>query len=453
MKKPNILFLFPDQHRREWMPYDDAVFARWDMEKPQLHLPNISKLMENGVTFLNAITSSPLCAPARACLAAGVRYPRCETFLNSSDFPLSKPTIYKAIRDAGYNVYGTGKFDLRKHTCDWFNKENYDTLGFTKAIDNEGKLDAISSYKIKDAPQGPYMEFLSNAGLVQKHLDDFNGRGRQTYTTPLPDYAYCDNFITKNTIELIEQAPVEKPWFMQVNFTGPHDPFDVTERMYGTVKNREYEPPHNPQPEANSNEIRQCYAAMIENIDRNIGEIIDCIKKRGELDNTVIIYASDHGEMLGDHGKYAKHLPHRGSIGIPMIISHPNQKRKNRQEDAIIELQDLTSTIAQFAGADMPWAVDSIPLVSLINGDTCEHRAYGYCAIKGNKNKAGFKCVLNEKYKYIEYDDGNICLFNVQDDTWEDNNIAADLPDIIKEMRAALYLAENPQPITTERNG
>ena len=136
--RPNILFLLPDQHRFDWLGTNPVL---------PLRTPNLDRLGAQGVRFARAITPSPLCAPARACLAAGREYDRCGVPNNKFDYPLSQPTYYQALRDAGYRVAGVGKFDLHKATLDWGldGSRLIREWGFTEGIDNEGKMDAIAS--------------------------------------------------------------------------------------------------------------------------------------------------------------------------------------------------------------------------------------------------------------------------------------------------------------------
>ena len=109
-QKPNILFVLPDQHRPDWLGCNPDLPVR---------TPNLDRLARNGIRFTNAFTPSPLCSPARACLAAGRDYGRCGVRNNRQNTPLSLPTYYQALRDAGYEVAGVGKFDLHKPDLDW----------------------------------------------------------------------------------------------------------------------------------------------------------------------------------------------------------------------------------------------------------------------------------------------------------------------------------------------
>ncbi|MFI3207376.1 MAG: sulfatase-like hydrolase/transferase [Clostridia bacterium] len=420
MKKPNILFLFPDELRREWLSYSDDIFKYWEVERPNLNLPNIEYLQKRGVTFLNAVTPSPLCAPARACLAAGVQYKNCETFNNTFDFPIDKSTVYKAMQDEGYEVCGVGKFDLQKLTCDWFDESKPKSWGFSKAIDNEGKMDCVKFAKRLGKAAGPYMKFLDEHGYMETHIDDMHDRKHKTNTCPLPDNAYCDNWITQNAIDFISEIPLGKPWFMQVNFAGPHPPFDITEQMRETVENRHYETGICCTLEYNL-ETRKNYAAMIENIDRNIGLLIELLKERGELDNTVIVFSSDHGEMLGDFNRYGKGVAFRGSINIPLVVSMSNGVRQNEYENSFVELQDLTQTFADITGAKFERKDESISLLDLLNDKTKTHRDFAISSLINSDN--GFKCIVDNNYKYVETKKGEKSLFNLQNDILEKNNI------------------------------
>ena len=107
--------------------------------------------------------------------------------------------------------------------------------GFSDGIDNAGKWDAVRSGA--EEPKDPYMNYLHQNSLVQTHLDDMyrrQGNKIATFATDLPEEAYCDNWIAQNGIDLLDRCPDDQPWFLQINFTGPHDPWDVTHRMKAT---------------------------------------------------------------------------------------------------------------------------------------------------------------------------------------------------------------------------
>jgi len=469
-KRLNFLFLFPDQHRGDWMPYRKDVLEKMGMEKLPLRMPNIEKLMSEGVTFANAVTSSPLCAPARACLASGLRYMRCRVASNRDNYPVDQKTYYSVLGEAGYSVGAVGKLDVHKEALYWGLDgwvPDLGKMGFTHAIDNEGKWDAITSVitersedgqrkRIKPAdykPKGPYMRYLSDKGLMMAHINDFMKRALSrernetnflnTDPTDLPEESYCDNWLTGNGIEMLRSFPEDRPWHLVVNFTGPHDPWDVTKRMKKLWENTPFPNPNQGNNRTADEEIkiRQNYAAVLENIDRNAGLLIDVVRKRGELDNTIIIYSSDHGEMLGDFGRYAKVVPQRGSVKIPLVISGPGIK-KEISSDALIELQDLTATIIDYAGATMKEAEDAISLRHLLEGEDEVHRDYQISALDmSREGRVPWRMITDGKYKLIVESNDNISLYCLEDDPWENNDIAGVHPEVVSQLLEKLAAA------------
>lgn len=374
--RPNILFLFSDQHRGDWMPYKESVRREQGMDSLPLSMNNMKRLMDGGTTFTRNVSSSPLCVPARACLASGMFYDRCEVYNNDFCYPLKKPTFYKVLKDGGYEVCGVGKFDLHKPIFYWGTDgwiDQLSELGFTDAIDSEGKYDLLwSSFH---APRGPYAQFLSQNGLLKEHAKDYIRRylnANDVEVTPLPEYAYADNWVSQNALEKLKGlARQEKPWFLMVNFSGPHNPWDVTASMKDKVKGIDFPIPKTYSGDSDTlNAVRQNYAAMLENIDENIGAILNELKATGQYDNTVIIYSSDHGEMLGDHDRYMKSVPYRGSVHIPLVISGPGVS-PGKVCDELVQLHDLAATIVDFAGMEMPAETDSCSLKGL----TCDENA------------------------------------------------------------------------------
>jgi arylsulfatase A-like enzyme len=327
-RQPNILFFFPDQQRHDWTGLNRAL---------PLRTPHCNDLAALGTNFTRAWCSSPLCAPSRACVASGRRYERCGALDNGANYPLAQPTYFQGLRVAGYRVAGVGKFDLHKDTTDpdnlWWDLDGSRLLhewGFTEGIDNEGKFDGSGSYRRHGGPRGPYLDFLARRGLadiyVQEHEDAKQHMG--ACTTALPEDAYCDNWVAENGLRLLQQFPVDQPWHLVVNFTGPHNPMDVTASMRARWRDVDF-----PMPYANDEadhagllRNRQNYAAMIENIDTHVGRFMQLVEARGELADTLIIYTYDHGEMIGDHGLWGKSTWQQPSVGVPLIIAGPEVK-------------------------------------------------------------------------------------------------------------------------------
>lgn len=426
MKRPNILFLLPDQHRPDFVGMNPALPVR---------TPHLDRLAEQGVQFTNAFTPAPLCAPARACLASGKDYAHCGVAGNDVDYPLAQPTYYAALRRHGYHVAGVGKFDLHKATYDWGldGSRLLDEWGFSEGIDNEGKLDAVRSGA--QHPRGPYMAYLHRQGLAQRHVDDLDSRQSYAYThpTPLPDDAYCDNWIAENGLRLLRNFPADRPWHLVVNFTGPHNPMDVTAAMQARWQDVAFPLPHgNDQFEAETHQqIRRNYAAMIENIDHHVGRFLQAVEARGELEQTLIVFSSDHGEMLGDHNRWGKKSYYQPSVGVPLVVSGPGVQRGVRTS-ALALLHDLAATFLDVAGAGPLPDMEARSLLPLLAGERPHHRPVAVSALEN------WRMVFDGRYKLVSFDDSSLLLFDLLEDPHEETDLAAQLPGEVDRLRAAM---------------
>lgn len=412
-KGVNILFFFPDQFRYDWTSMNPSM--------PNI-TPNLKNLADRGVFFSSAICPSPLCAPSRACLASGRQYDRCRVQSNAAPFPLDETTFYKLLRDsAGYNVLGCGKFDLNKPGKTWGTDGKHrreglpsllDVWGFTDGCDIAGKKDGVNAYN-KNLPE-PYFAYLKGHGLLDKTMTD---------------EAYCDNWIARNGLELLRAVPNGEPWFLQINFNGPHDPYDPTQSMLKGWETAIFPPALDN--DKNVNEIRQRYSAEVFNIDSWIKVYLDELQKRGELDNTIIIFCSDHGDMLGDHGLYGKYEPYQSSVGVPLVISGPGIK-KNLINTKPVSTLDLTATLLDFAKIKIPSLMDSKSLKSYLETGKGNNRKYVTSAL------GDWRMVFDGRYKLIENKNAPLVLYDLQKNPSENNNIAEQNQRIVKSLKKLL---------------
>ena len=452
---PNVLLVVADQHRFNWLE---------GLSDLPVRTPNIQRLRENGVTFTRATTPSPLCAPARACLATGRDYDSSPVPNNFHDLPVGIDTYYRRLRDdAGYFVAGVGKFDLHKKTQDW-NVDGSRLLGewgMSDGIDNEGKFDSLTSGRAE--PRGPYMKHLYDRGLARAHLSDFSRRADAPYAdvelSPMPEESYLDNWIANNAHALLDRRPADRPWHLVVNFAGPHDPMDVTERMRAAWTDVDFPPPHDHgEFDGEHNDVCRRYAAMIENIDSHVGTFLDRLESEGELDNTVVIYTSDHGEMLGEHGIWGKQVALDPSIRIPLVVSGPVLRMRGVDSGALVSLEDVAATILELAGVQVPDAMTARSLVPVLLGETVRHREYtisGLDRSEGEIRAAAahyghnlwvalrqWRTITTETVKLTTSPDlEHPYLVDLGEDPFEEHNIAADRPDSTERLLEHLHAA------------
>jgi choline-sulfatase len=448
--RPNLLFLVTDQQRYDWVGMNSRVPVR---------TPNIERLADRGVHFREAVCPSPLCGPSRACLASGMEYDDCGVLDHTQNYPLDRKTLYGRLRDeAGYHVMGCGKFDLHKPEFNW-GVEGQHCLkewGFSAGQDSAGKWATKNSWVEHDGPNDPYMAMLDREGLAKAHVTDFQRRWRKspgdTWPTPLPEEAYADNVVADTGLELLADAPETDPWFLQVNFSGPHDPWDVTHDMHGWYRGENAVDFPGPAPVGETdgytgekhNEIRRNYAAMVENIDRHLGRYREKLQERGEWENTIIAFTSDHGEMLGDQGHWKKKRPYHPSVSVPLVIGGPGI-RDGHVSDEPASVLDLHATALDYAELDHD-GVDSRSLRPYLASETEDHRDYVYAGL------GSWRMAYDGRYKLItgfnpdaghglsaEMDaSADPLLFDRERDAFETTDVARQTPEVVERLRGRI---------------
>ncbi|NKB71688.1 MAG: sulfatase-like hydrolase/transferase [Candidatus Latescibacteria bacterium] len=410
-KQPNILFVLTDQQRPDWLEMN-----------PQLSLrtPYLRRLAERGAWYQNAVCPSPLCVPSRACLSSGNEYDRCGVRSNNAPYhPEQTPYQRRLREEAGYWVMGCGKFHTGLNTdADGEFIWGLDgsaaaaTWGYDQALFNAGKNQAVLMMEKSGRPRDAYMTFLQQRGEAQIHIDDYvRRRGQQredifltTFPTQVSETGYFDNWITANALDLLDGAPCDRPWFLEVHYQNPHHPWDITEAMHQWYRDPDVDFPH-PEYEDGSvpaqvhQEVRRNYAAMVEHLDACLGRLVAKLEERGELDNTLVVFSSDHGEMLGDYGQWQKLSPLQASVGVPLVVAGPGVAQQAPSQVPVTTL-DLHATFLDLAGVD-PGAVDSRSMRSLWDGQTERHRDVVLSGL------SGWRMAYDGRYKLIRgYDPG-----------------------------------------------
>jgi arylsulfatase A-like enzyme len=455
-RTPNLLFFFPDQHRFDWLGFGDRALP--------ISTPNLERLAGRGTWFRRAVCPAPVCAPSRACLASGREYDRCGVRDNEDNYPLDQPTYYGRLRDGGYHVMGVGKLDLAKQANDWGldGRNHMEAWGFSDQVNSCGKADGMSAY-LKDpvGAKDPYYAYLDGrtpprgracADDIHRRRRDFpNHWWADTDPCPLDDDDYFDNWVARTGLELLDRAPADRPWHLVVNFPGPHPPVDITHAMERRVRGPERVVEGLPAAygyeglldAANLMRTRQNYTAMVENIDRWLGIYLDRIDRRGELDDTLVVYSSDHGEMLGDHSRWGKSVPYQASIGVPLLVAGQGV-RAGREIDAPIATLDLAATFLDYAGVPVPADMDSRSLRPQLEG---RHRAGRDVALSGLRtNEGDFRLAFDGRYKLVRgFGDQATRLHDLEADPRELVNLASRQPREVRRLEEWLPAAATPQ--------
>jgi arylsulfatase A-like enzyme len=218
-----------------------------------------------------------------------------------------------------------------------------------------------------------------------------------------------------------------------VNFTGPHNPMDVTAAMRDRWQGVHFLPPvavpgglDGAALEAHD-AVRQNYAAMLENIDAQVGRLLELARQRGELERTVVVYSSDHGEMLGDHGRWGKSVHFQPSVGVPLVVAGPGV-RAGTASEALVSLHDLTATFLDFAGLPPLPEMDSRSLRPVLSGEARLHRPHVRSGL------GAWRMVFDGRYKLVRgAPDGDagpaqLRLFDLAEDPQETRDLAPQRP-------------------------
>jgi arylsulfatase len=442
--KPNILFIMVDQLRFDYLGYHGSDFVK---------TPNIDRLASRGMQFTNCFTNSPLCVPARVALATGLHPGRMGVLNNNSYLPPNIPTFYQRFRDNGYRVGCIGKLDLAKP--DPYNGRYGDRpcayqWGFTHPEECEGKMHA----GMFSTPQGPYAFHLQDLGLYNAFHQDYTQRSASSFAldcrdSVLPTEAFADVYIGSKAVQWLNWVPSDFPWFYFISFVGPHNPYDPPTEYADKYRNAVMPEPIKPCKEGKPTwihkrmitddegkiaETRRQYCASIEVIDDQVGLILDELERSGMHDHTYIIFTSDHGEMIGDHGIYTKSVAYEPSIHVPLIVAGADID-EGQVSDALVELIDLNATACDLA--ELPsigGLTDALSILPLLKGESVVHRE-DIVSCEGN-----FRCIRNERYKYIDNFNDISELYDMLSDPHERNNIAMLNPEIVKELSGKLVM-------------
>ena len=438
-QKPNILLLMTDQQR--W----DAMGCSGDW----VQTPNLDRIASEGVRFTNCVTTSPVCVPARLSLATGL-YPHNTGVWNNQKHKMKPdtPTWMQAVRDAGYRTSLFGKTHLHTNVGDLREREH---LMHAYGLDD---VNEIGGPRASMNCLSYMTEMWEEKGLWKAYRDDYQQRFKTkphlVRPTPLGLENDADVYVGQQAKLYLQNYNRIEPWFCWVSFGGPHEPWDCP-KPYASMYNPNDMPKPVPRQVAGNRprgsldnlmknkkkspkfdvgdvgKMRADYAGNVTLIDDQIGEILETIEKRGELDNTVIVFCSDHGEMNSDYGLIYKSNFFNGAVRIPFLVRTPDtlkEETSDRTCDSPIEWIDIGPTLVELAGGELKHRQFGKSLCPVLDDTEMTHREFAISEISREIMLLNqeWKIALNkEKQPYL--------LFNVQDDPDEVNNLAG-LPNM-----------------------
>jgi len=381
--RPNILLVMTDQQR-----YDTLGCTGYE----HMITPHLDALAARGAAFSHAFVQGAMCGPSRNSIVSGQYVHTHGWYGNEQWLSPEQPNWIARLRDGGYRTVNFGKmhtFPLRL------------PAGFQHRTVVENK-------NYQQGHHGPdpddYDLFLMRHGLKRpaltyyKDIDDWPDRLQAT-TWPLADELYPDNFIGQQTVDYLEGYDFERPLFLWCGFAGPHDPYDVTADYLALYDDVEVPDPVGfdgelgtkppPQQQAMAGmegkrspaavwwsratpervrRMRRHYYANVTLMDAWVGRMVAALEARGQLDNTVVVFTSDHGDCLGDHGQVYKFSSHYDPVArVPLVFAGPGVEQLGVR-NPLVEAIDLGPTFLEMAGLEPLKVASGHPLQPLLQG-------------------------------------------------------------------------------------
>ncbi len=455
-QKPNILLLFSDQHQATCTGFQNH---------PDVITPNLYKLAKSGTVFNRAYCQDGVCVPSRMSLMTGL-YPRRLGVLHNPDKSSvinEVVSLQSVLKDNGYYTAAFGKRHL-KGSAD---------LGW----------DYHRSHIKRESPGNSYWEWIEQQGYLDEFQHDWSAEFGGKYPTAdlgtrisaLPEGMTMEAFTAKETVKLIrEQKNRDKPFFCWSSFYRPHQPYNALKRflnMYdyskwglGTAKGDAIKKPAtlNQSPDSlppalkdwheGKNKVWRLdkaakdeqlfrfyiasYYALVTEIDYHIGVIMKALEEEGLLENTVVVYTSDHGDFVGRHGMIEKcavgHNVYEETLRVPLIVSQPQRIKRGQVIDDLVEMFDLYPTLLELADIKLPstkHAIDATSLAATLTGGTSAKRKYivsenwSQATIITENHKLGIWLDPTEYAKGRDFRSFGDMLFDRKKDPGEINNL------------------------------
>ncbi|MEN6643604.1 MAG: sulfatase-like hydrolase/transferase [Armatimonadia bacterium] len=427
-KPPSILVLFTDQQRF------DTIAA---LGNPVIRTPALDSLVREGVAFTSAYTPSPVCVAARCSLVLG-QWPHQTGCTANNAMPQERVSLMERVREAGYQTHGTGKMH--------FTPDSRKLWGF------EGR-----DYSEECTRDDDFYGLLRRNGY--DHIMDPQGVRSEYYYLPqpsqLPERLHNTTWVADRSLEFLQTRDRQRPFFLWSSFIKPHPPFESP-----VPWNRLYKPTQMPMPHLPEGyqelltywnryqnrykwrdrgtdlqllrTMQAAYYAAISSVDYNVGRILGYLRQTGELDETMVIFTTDHGEMLGDFGSYGKRSMFDAAARIPFLVRYPEAFAAGERCERLASLVDVLPTCLGAAGIRPPEECVGEDLREVAQG-----KARDAVMVQYSQGATGLYGLVGQQWKYVySAADGREWLYERGEAETRDRT--GERPEIAARMRAEL---------------
>ena len=455
-----------DQHKR------DCLGIAGD---PVAKTPNLDALGREGVRFTDAYCSNPVCTPSRASLLTGLYTHNHQTWNNATPWPIQHKTIAHHFGRAGYNTGLIGKmhfvdaqthgFDYRLDFNDW-----YQYLG------PKTKLYADELSRANSGSGMPQIDDLwRDAGDPWRNardLDDREGPVHVGRVSQIPEQDHFESFIARETARFLQKFRGQEPFFLVTSFLKPHDPFMPSQRFADLFRPEQMRLPASwgkvdlsrvptevrdsirrnaPTPELHHlQEARKriaYYYANLAQMDNCAGTVLRALKDLGLEKDTIVVYTSDHGEMLGEHGLWQKFQFYEASCGVPLIVRAPGLINAGVCKTPISQV-GLLATLAELCDVPVSANVDESSFVAQLRDPRSQRNAPVFAEY--NLRTPGAKYMIRDgDYKYTFWTHDIPELYDLRSDPDELRNLALDdsHKSTVEQLKSRLFAWHKPSEI------
>ena len=451
MNRPNILMVMADQ----MTPFMTSPYGH-----PVAKTPAMEALAAEGTLFENAYCNAPLCCPSRASLMTGRLGTAINAYDNASELPAHLPTFVHHLRRAGYETALSGKMHFVGPDQLHGFEQRFTTDIYPAAIQwipdwSKGNVPNPSN-------RGPMANLLNQSGPCDWSLQ--------------LDYDEETHFRAMEYLRRLGRqsraGERERPWFLCVSYTHPHDPFCITPEYWDRYEGAEIPMPEAPPPghqphavddwvdtfhgmqqrpmtEADIRTARRGYLGSISYIDDKLKELMDAVSSFGMREDTIVIFVSDHGEMIGEHGHLFKRTHYEWSVRVPLIVSVPGQAARGGRTSKVVSLVDLFPTLLNMAGLELPAGLDGNSFLPLVHGQEEGWPDEMICENLGEGTWRPIRQMRKGRYMYVYVHGESPLLYDLEEDPNQWVNLAGkpELAEVEADLHGRLLAGWDPEAV------
>jgi arylsulfatase A-like enzyme len=470
---PHILFITTDQQRAD-------TLACYGMAEAQT--PNLDALAAEGVVFNRAYCTNVVCTPSRAAMLTG-RYPNVTgawnigVSVNEDEF-----TLCDHLRPLGYRNVACGKMHFRPQCAD-HDGEPEDVAMRDRGRASDGSYFGFHDHHLcEDNGFGPYMDWLRE--VAPEHVERRGapkGNTDHSWVNEMPVELHHTRWVGDRAVAAIEQHVPARPLFLWASFVDPHHPFNPPAEFAARFEDMEAAPcieragEHDLRPDhlrrqgargywpggggehsqhGEMDRIRRHYQAMIAFIDDEVGRILQALQDKGMRDDTIVVFTSDHGEYLGDHGLlYKGPWFYECLARVPLIVHGRGRIEAGRTVDGLVENVDLLPTLMDLIGVESHSGVQGVSQVPVIRGEVASVKDSAITSYDAHDRGIHGKCLITEQYKLTVFTGESYGeLFDLHEDPDElhnrffDEAYAAVKADLFQHFTHRLIADQDPSP-------